>query len=105
MRDSYAEFLADHRAEHRSAFNRWCLVAGDAIQIAGVVAALRARWRPAAAIFAIGVGVAVAGHVRDGNVPKSFETVQRHPLWNIRGDVAIAKDVLTSHTRVLSPVP
>jgi hypothetical protein len=105
MRESYAKFLADHRAEHRSAFNRWCLVAGDAFQIAGVVVALRARWTPAAVIFAIGVGVAVAGHVRDGNVPKSIDTLQRHPLWNILGDLAIAKDVLTRHTRVLSPVP
>ena len=105
MPESYAEFLADHRAEHRSAFNRWCLVAGDAIQIAGVLAALRARWKPAAVLFAIGVGVAVAGHARDGNVPKSLDTVQRHPLWNMRGDLAIAKDMLTRHTRVLSPVP
>ena len=101
MPESYAEFLADHRAEHRSAFNRWCLVAGDAIQIAGVVAALRARWRSAGVLFAIGLGVAIAGHVRDGNVPQSFDTVQRHPLWNIRGDLAIAKDVLTRHTRVV----
>ena len=98
MCESYAEFLADHRAEHRSAFNQWCLVAGDAIQIAGVVAALRARWRPAAVFLAIGFAVAVAGHVRDGNVPKSFDTAQRHPLWNIRGDLAIAKDVFTRHT-------
>ena len=105
MRESYAEFLADHKAEHRSAFNRWCLVAGDAIQLAGVVAALRARWRGAAVMFAIGVGVAIAGHVRDGNVPKSFDTLQRHPLWNIRGDLAIAKDVLTCHPQALSPVP
>jgi hypothetical protein len=105
MRESYAAFLADHRAEHRSAFNRWCLVAGDAIQIAGAVAALRARWRPAAVMFAIGVGVAVAGHVRDGNVPKSFDTLQRHPLWNIRGDLTITKDVLTCHTQALPPVP
>ena len=105
MRESYAEFLADHRAEHHSGFNRWCLVAGDAIQIAGVVAALRARWRPAAVLFAIGLGVATAGHVRDGNVPKSFDTVQRHPLWNLRGDLAIAKDMLTRDTPVLSPIP
>ena len=98
MRQSYAEFLADHKAEHRSDLNRWCLVAGDALQIAGVVAALRARWRPAATLFAIGLGVATAGHLRDGNVPKSFDTVQRHPLWNLRGDLAIAKDVLAGHT-------
>ena len=98
MRQSYAEFLADHKAEHRSAFNRWCLVAGDAIQIAGVIVALRARWRPAAVLFTIGFGVAIAGHVRDGNVPGSFDTVQRHPLWNLRADLAIAKDVITRHT-------
>jgi hypothetical protein len=67
MHQSYAEFLADHKAEHRSDLNRWCLVAGDALQIAGIVAALRARWRPAATLFAIGLGVATAGHLRDGN--------------------------------------
>jgi hypothetical protein len=98
MHQSYAEFLADHRAEHRSNFNRWCLVVGDVLQIAGVLAALRARWRRAAIVFAVGLGVATAGHVRDGNVPKSFDTVQRHPLRNLRGDLAIAKDVLTRHT-------
>ena len=99
MHQSYAEFLADHKAEHRSDFNRWCLVVGDALQIAGVLAAFRARWRRAAAIIvAIGLGVTTAGHLRDGNVPKSFDTVQRHPLWNLRGDLAIAKDVLTDHT-------
>jgi hypothetical protein len=95
MRESYAEFLAGHKAEHRSIFNRWCLVAGDALQMVGVLAALRARWRPAAVVFTIGLGVAIAGHVRDGDVPKSFDTVQRHPLWNIRGDLAIARDLLT----------
>src|SRR4051794_40058329 len=105
MYASYAEFLADHRAEHQSDFNRWCLVVGDAIQIAGVVAALRGRWRPAAAMLATGLGVAVAGHVREGNVPRSFHTVQRHPIWNIRGDLAIAKEMLTGDTQMPSPVP
>jgi len=32
--------------------------------------------------------------VRDGNVAKSLETVRLHPLWNIRGDIAIARDML-----------
>ena len=64
----YAQFLADHKAEHRSDFNRWCLVVGDALQIAGVIAALRARWSGAAMLFAIGLGVATAGHLREGNV-------------------------------------
>ena len=93
----YAQFLADHKAEHRSDFNRWCLVVGDAPQIAGVIAALRARWSGAAMLFAIGLGVATAGHLREGNVAKSFDTVQRHPLWNLRGDLEIAKDVLARH--------
>ena len=70
---------------------------GDALQIAGVLAALRARRSRAAIAFVIGLGVVTVGHLRDGNVPKSFETVQRHPFWNLRGDLAIAKDVLTRH--------
>jgi hypothetical protein len=69
MTDSFAEFLAEHRAEHRSAFNRWCLAVGD--------------------------GVVTARHVVDGNLPKSIETTRLHPLWNIRGDIAIARDLLT----------
>ena len=82
MQQSYAEFLADHKAEHRSDLNRWCLVAGDAVQIAGVVAAYE-HDGACRIVFAVGLGVATAGHLRDGNVPKSFNTVQRHPLWNL----------------------
>jgi hypothetical protein len=43
----------------------------------------------------VGLGVVTAGHVRDGNFPKSVETTRLHPLWNIRGDIAIAQDLLT----------
>ena len=42
--DTFSEFLDDHRAEHRSAFNRWCLVAGDSLQIIGLLSVLRGRW-------------------------------------------------------------
>ena len=45
-------------------------------------------------LTAVGLGVATTGHVRDGNVAKSLETVRLHPLWNIRGDFAIARDML-----------
>jgi hypothetical protein len=42
MADSFSEFLADHRAEHRSAFNRWCLTVGDGLQVIGALSAMRA---------------------------------------------------------------
>jgi hypothetical protein len=42
MTEGYSEFLAEHRAEHGSAFNRWCLVVGDFLQISGVLAACAA---------------------------------------------------------------
>jgi hypothetical protein len=92
--DGFSEFLSDHRAEHRSAFNRWCLVAGDSLQLIGLLSVLRGRWRRGALLAAVGLGVATAGHARDGNVGKSLETVRLHPLWNVRGDFAIARDML-----------
>jgi hypothetical protein len=94
MTEGYSEFLAEHRAEHGSAFNRWCLVVGDFLQIAGVLAGVRGRWKPGLTMTAAGLAVVVAGHARDGNVPKSLDTARRHPIWNVRGDLAIAKDML-----------
>jgi hypothetical protein len=99
MADSFSEFLADHRAEHRSAFNRQCLFVGDSLQVIGVLVVLRGHWRAGALTVAVGLGVATAGHVRDGNVPKSLETTRLHPVWNLRGDIAIAKDVITETLR------
>jgi hypothetical protein len=43
----------------------------------------------------VGLGVNAAGHVHDGNFPKALETSGLHPLWTVRGDLAIARDVLT----------
>jgi len=94
--DGFSEFLAEHRAEHRSAFNRWCLVVGDSLQIAGAFAGIRGRWKVGLPMVAAGLAVAMAGHIRDGNVAKSFDVVRRHPVWNLRGDLAIAREVLTS---------
>ena len=92
--ESYDEFLAAHRAEHRSAFNRWCLILGDSLQLIGVLLALRGRWKSGGLTALLGLGVATSGHVRDGNVPKSLETARVHPIWNIRADIAIAGDQL-----------
>jgi hypothetical protein len=92
--DTFSEFLEDHRAEHRSAFNRWCLVVGDSLQLIGLLSVLRAHWRGGALLTAVGLSVAATGHMRDGNVAKSLETARLHPLWNIRGDIAIGMDML-----------
>jgi hypothetical protein len=92
--DAFSEFLDDHRAEHHSAFNRWCLVAGDSLQIIGLLSVLRGHWRGGALLAAVGLSVATTGHLRDGNVAKSLETARLHPLWNIRGDIAIARGML-----------
>ena len=94
MTEGFSEFLAEHRAEHRSAFNRWCLVVGDSLQIVGAVAGVRGRWKLGLPMAAAGLAVATAGHVCDRNVANSFETVRRHPIWNLRGDLAIARDML-----------
>ena len=95
MAETYSEFLAEHRAEHRSAFNRWTLVVGDAMQLLGALALLARRRRFGLTMLTLGLGVTAAGHVRDGNLPKSLETARTHPIWNIRGDLAIARDALT----------
>jgi hypothetical protein len=58
------------------------------------VAGIRGRWKAGLILNTAGLAVVVAGHARDGNVPKSLETARRHPIWNVRGDLAIAKDML-----------
>ena len=98
MADSFSEFLAEHRGEHRTAFNRWCLIAGDSLQVAGALAAVRGHWKSGGVMVAAGFGAVMAGHVRDRNLPTSFQTARRHPMWNIRGDIAIARDVLTRYS-------
>jgi hypothetical protein len=94
MAESFSDFLAEHKAEHRSSFNRSCLIVGDVLQVAGMLTAARGRWKRGAMTMAVGFGVVISGHIRDGNVPKSLETSRAHPLWNVRGDVAIARETL-----------
>jgi hypothetical protein len=67
---------------------------GDVLQVIGALSVLRGHWRGGGLTVAVGLGVATAGHVRDGNVTKSFETARLHPLWNVRGDIAIVRDLL-----------
>lgn len=105
MADSYSEFLADHRAEHRGAFNRRCLLVGDTLQAIGALVFLRGHWRAGGLTVAVGLGVVTAGHLRDGNVPKSLETTRLHPLWNVRGDIAIARDVVAEYLRGKRDLP
>src|SRR6478735_3905623 len=69
MAETYSEFLAEHRAEHRSAFNRGTLVVGDAMQLLGAVSLLARRRRFGLTMLTLGLGITAAGHVRDGNLP------------------------------------
>ena len=64
------------------------------LQIVGMLAGVRRRWKLGLTMTAAGLAVAVVGHVRDGNVPKSLDTARHHPIWNARGDFAIALDLL-----------
>jgi hypothetical protein len=91
MSASFEAFLAEHQAEHRTLVNRWCMVAGDALLVGGAIATLLGSKRRAAVIGGAGLAVAVAGHLIDGNVPRALQDTVRHPLWTVRGDVAVAR--------------
>ena len=96
MTDSFSEFLSEHRGEHRTSFNRGCLVVGNALQIAGLCLSLRGGWRKGGTLAAVGYGVVIAGHLREGNLPRAFETARMHPVWTLRADAAIARDMLAN---------
>jgi hypothetical protein len=87
---SYAEFAAEHRGEHLTPFNRWCAVFGNYSNVPTAVALLSGRPRAAAAIFASGTAILLAGHIAEGNLPRSVTDVVRHPIWATRADFALA---------------
>src|SRR4051812_39038649 len=95
MADTFSDFLSEHRDEHQTAFNRWCLVLGDLLQVIGAGLATRGHRRKGGTVAAVGYGVVILGHVRERNLPRSFETARLHPMWTIRADAAVARDLLT----------
>jgi hypothetical protein len=87
---AYSEFAAEHRAEHVTLFNRWSAAVGNYLLVPTVVAVLLRRPRFAAAIFGLGTAVLIAGHVVEGNLPRSMRDLARHPIWSVRADFAVA---------------
>jgi hypothetical protein len=88
---SYGEFAAQHRAEHLTPFNRWCAVIGNYLTIPSAVAALLGRPKTAAALFGLGTVILGAGHVVEGNLPRSIRDLARHPIWSVRADFAVVR--------------
>jgi hypothetical protein len=91
---SSVEFQAEHRAEHQSAFNRWCVAVGNPVIILGTAALVMRHWRSGAALAAAGAAVTAVGHVAEGNLPRALRDLARHPLWSVRADLDLARDVL-----------
>jgi hypothetical protein len=101
---SYSEFAAEHQAEHLTPFNRWCAVIGNYLTIPSAVAALLGRPKTAAALFGLAAVVLGAGHVVEGNFPRSIRDLARHPIWSVRADFAVARATIM-HTPVGSSTP
>jgi hypothetical protein len=91
MSASFQAFVAEHQAEHRSSMNRWSLIVGDALLSVSVIAALLGLRRRAALVGGAALAVAMGGHLIDGNLPRALHDTVRHPLWTVRGDIAVAR--------------
>jgi hypothetical protein len=91
---SFDEFRDAHHAEHQTAFNRWCVAVGNAVIILGVVPLLLRRWRSSTTAFLVGAAITGVGHVAEGNLPRALRDLARHPIWSVRADVGLARDVI-----------
>lgn len=94
MAASYDEFAAEHRGEHLTPFNRWCAVFGNYSNVPTAIALLSGRPRVAAAIFASGTMILVAGHAAEGNLARSLRMLSAHPVWAVRADLAVANSTI-----------
>jgi hypothetical protein len=103
MAASYAEFEAEHHAEHLTPFNRWCATVGNPLSVVGPVVMLLGRRKTGAALAGSGLAILVAGHVVEGNLPRSLRDLARHPIWSVRADFDVARQTIMG--RPLSPSP
>jgi hypothetical protein len=91
---TYDEFAAEHRAEHLTPLNRGCVVVGNSLSVVGAASMLLGRWRGGAALAGAGGAILVAGHVAEGNLPRSLRDLARHPIWSTRADLTLARDTI-----------
>ena len=92
---AYEEFAAEHRAEHLTPFNRGCVVVGNSLSVVGAASMLLGRWRGGSALLGLAAAILGAGHVAEGNLPRSLRDLARHPIWSTRADFAVARDTIT----------
>jgi len=94
---SFREFYPFYLAEHRNRISRRLHVIGTLLAMAILVAALASsRWRLLLAVPVAGYTLAWIGHYCfEGNSPATL----RHPLYSLRGDLTMLRDVLTGRMR------
>jgi len=93
---SYEEFAALHRAQHVTPFNQWCAVVGNSLVPVAIATALTGRLKAGATIFALANATVIAGHIAEGNLPRSSRDLFEHPVWGVRADVAVAAATVRS---------
>ena len=90
---SFAEFYPDYLAEHQNRTSRRLHVLGTLLALIATLLCL-VFWRPLLllAVPILAYGFAWIGHfVFEKNRPTTF----RYPLYSLRGDFVMLKDVLT----------
>lgn len=90
---SFREFYPYYLAEHSNRWNRRLHFAGQVLAVSLLVGfAATLNWWLLLAVPVAGYGVSWVGHfLVEGNRPATF----RHPLYSLRGDVAMCRDMLT----------
>lgn len=95
MPDEFDAFFEEHLKQHKSRFNKWCVVLADSVLMAGELALLSKRLRPLALkLIGAGLGTMVIGHVVDGTVSDALSGFVEHPVWSVRADVKMARSML-----------
>ncbi|MGH7630838.1 MAG: Mpo1-like protein [Gemmatimonadales bacterium] len=89
----FSDFYPYYLAEHQNRMSRRLHVAGTALVLLTLVAAVATgRWLLLLAMPLFGYGFAWIGHfVFERNRPATF----RHPLYSLLGDFALFRDVVT----------
>lgn len=94
---SFHDFYPYYLREHRSRASRRLHVTGTVLAGAFLAAALATReWGLLWGVPVAGYALAWVGHfVFERNSPATF----RHPLYSLRGDLTMLRDVLTGRIR------